>query len=73
MKPAKVILAIVLGTVAIFVVWGVLSTAIVWIVGVIKGIFALALGIAVIGGLGWLILRLIGKKSITSGKHRSLP
>ena len=73
MKPAKVILATVLGIVAVILAVKLLSGLFGFLVSLITGLVGLAIGVAVIGGLGWVVLRLLGKKSITSGKHRSLP
>ena len=73
MKPAKVLLATVLGIVAVILAVKLLSGLFGFLVSLITGLVGLAIGVAVIGGLGWVVLRLLGKKSITSGKHRSLP
>ena len=73
MKPAKVLIAIVLGVVTVALAWKLLVTLFGVIYGFIISLLGLALGIAVIGGLGWVILRLLGHKSSGSNKHSSLP
>ena len=49
------------------------SAAIGVVVNLIRGIVGLVFGVAVIGGLGWLILRIIGRKPLTGSHHESLP
>lgn len=73
MKVAKVVVAIVLGIIALMFAWGLVTSALGMIINVIRSIFGLAIGVAIIGGLGWVILRLIGKKSLTGNKYESLP
>lgn len=73
MKVAKVIVAIVLGIIVLSLAWGLLTAAFGILIGLIKSIVGLAIGVVVIGGLGWVILRLLGKKSLTGGKYESLP
>jgi hypothetical protein len=73
MKVAKVIVAIVLGIIVLSLAWGLLTAVFGVLIGLIKSIIGLALGVAIIGGLGWVILRLLGKKSLTGGKYESLP
>ena len=62
MKAGKIILALVLGVIAIrfaFIVVGNLVNLI-W-------------PLAVVGGLAYVIFRLVGRKSIGSNKHEYLP
>jgi hypothetical protein len=73
MKVAKVIVAIVLGIIAISLAWKVLTGLFAVIYGLLTGLLGLAIGVVIIGGLGWVILRLLGKKSLTGGKYESLP
>ena len=73
MKPVKVLIAIVLGVVTIAFAWNILVGLFGVIYSFITGLLGLLLGIAIIGGLGWVILRLLGHKSIGSNKHSSLP
>lgn len=73
MKVAKVVLAIVLGIIVLSLAWGLVTAAIGLLVKVISGIVGLAIGVAIIGGLGWVILRLIGRKPLTGNKYESLP
>jgi hypothetical protein len=73
MKVAKVIVAIVLGIIVLSLAWGLLTAAFGVLITLIKSVVGLAIGVAIIGGLGWVILRLLGKKSITGGKYESLP
>lgn len=73
MKPAKVLIAIVLGIVVVALAWKVLLGLFGAIYSFITGLLALALGVAVIGGLGWVILRLLGRKPLGSNKTSSLP
>ncbi len=73
MKVAKVLVAIVLGVLVVIFAWGVLVSALGLVMGFLRGIVGLAFGVAVIGGLGWVILRLLGKKSLTGNKYETLP
>jgi hypothetical protein len=73
MKAAKLILAIVLGIVALMFAWGLVTAALSMVIGLIKSIVGLAIGVAIIGGLGWVILRLIGRRPLTGSHHESLP
>ena len=73
MKAAKLVLAIVLGIFVLFLAFGLVSAAIGVVVNLIRGIVGLVFGVAVIGGLGWLILRIIGRKPLTGSHHESLP
>ena len=73
MKVAKVLIALVLGIVVVWLAWTLVSSAFSFIIGLIQGLFGLLFGVAVIGGLGWLILRLLGRKPLGSNKHSSLP
>ncbi|MCH7945455.1 MAG: hypothetical protein IIC73_05490 [Armatimonadetes bacterium] len=73
MKVAKVLATLVLGIVVVWLAWGLVSWAFVFIVGAIKTVVGLAIGVAIIGGLGWLILRILGRKSLSSNKTSSLP
>ena len=73
MKVAKVIIAIVLGIIAISLAWNVLTGLFSVIYGLLTGLVGLAIGVAIIGGLGWVILRLLGKKSLTGNKYETLP
>ena len=73
MKPAKVLISIVLGVVVVTLAWGLLTSALGLIIGLIKSLVGLAIGVAIIGGLGWLILRLLGRKSLGSNKTSYLP
>jgi hypothetical protein len=73
MKVAKVLIAIVIGIIAVTLAWGVLTAAIGMVIGLIKSIIGLAIGVAIIGGLGWVILRLVGKKPLGGNKYESLP
>ena len=73
MKPAKVLIAIVLGVVTVALAWKLLVGLFGVIYTFITTLFALALGVAVIGGLGWLILRLLGRKPLGNKKTSYLP
>jgi hypothetical protein len=73
MQVAKVLAALVLGIIVLMLAWGLVSTAIGMVLGLIKSIFGLAIGVAIIGGLGWVIIRLIGRKPLTGSKTESLP
>jgi hypothetical protein len=73
MKAAKVIIAIVLGIIAVAFAWNLLTGLISMIYGLITGLFALAIGVVIIGGLGWAILRLLGRKSLGGNKYEPLP
>jgi hypothetical protein len=73
MKAAKVILAIIAGIIVLSLAWGLVSAAIGLVVELIRGIFGLMIGVAIIGGLGWVILRLIGRKPLAGSRHESLP
>ena len=73
MKAAKLILAIVLGIVVLMFAWGLVTAALSMVLGLIKSIIGLAIGVAIIGGLGWVILRLIGRRPLTGSHHESLP
>ena len=62
MKAVKIILALVLGIIAIryaFVV--------------VHNILGLIIPLAIVGGLAYVIFRLVGRKSIGANKHEYLP
>ena len=73
MKVAKVVVAIILTIIAVSMAWWLLTSVFGLLFGLIKSIIGLAFGVAVIGGLGWVILRLIGRKSLSGDKYESLP
>ena len=62
MKAGKIILALVLGIIAI-----------VFAIKVIGGLLSLIWPLAVVGGLAYVIFRLVGRKSIGANKHEYLP
>lgn len=71
MKVGKILLAIVLGIIALSIAWGLVTTVIGFLMGFLKTMLSLAIAVVVIGGLGWAILRLIGRKPL--GSHNSEP
>jgi hypothetical protein len=73
MKAAKFFVAIILGIFALFLCWWLVSAALAVVLGLIRGVVGLVFAVAVIGGLGWVILRLIGRKPLAGSHHESLP
>ncbi len=73
MQVAKVVIAIVLGIIVLTLAWGLVTAAIGLVIGLIKSIVGLAIGVAIIGGLGWVILRILGRKPLAGSKYESLP
>ena len=73
MKPAKVLIAIVLGVVTVALAWKLLVGLFGALYTLITSLLGLALGVAIIGGLGWVILRLLGRKPLGNKKTSSLP
>ena len=62
MKAGKIILALVLGIIAIG-----------FAIKIFGVILSLIIPLAIVGGLAYVIFRLVGKKSIGSNKHGYLP
>lgn len=73
MKAAKLLVAIVLGVIVLILAWGLVTTVLSMVIGLIQSLVGLAIGVAIIGGLGWVILRLIGRRPLTGSHHESLP
>lgn len=73
MKAAKFAVALVLGVIVLIMAWGLVTAALGMVIGLIKSIVGLAIGVAIIGGLGWVILRLVGRRPLTGSHHESLP
>lgn len=73
MKVAKALLAAVLGVIAIVFAFQVIKGIIGTLMGLVTGLFWVAVSVAVIGALGWAIMRLLGRKSLTGSKTQFLP
>lgn len=73
MKVVRVLLAVVLIVLAVVLAFRVLSSAIGIVLNLIFSLFGLVVAVAVIGGLGWAILRLLGRKPLGGGKTQILP
>ncbi len=73
MKVVKVLLATVLGVIAVVMAWNLVTGIIGTLMSLVTTIFWIAISVAVIGGLGWAIMRLLGRKSLTGSKTQFLP
>lgn len=73
MKVGRVILAAILGVVVVVIAWRAVTGIMGLLMTLLSGLVGIAIAALVIGGLGWAILRLLGRKSLTGGNSQFLP